>query len=199
MLSGQGIQDDVFNDGNITIIPFKEEQIQPNGYDLTIGPWIIRYKTYGKQQRKTFSLNNFELSDMFAEPEYVSSITGEILFRPFERILCHTQEIIGTINKYVMQVSTRSTLARLGIDVCGSAGFGDVGFVNKWTLELQNNTDGTLAIPVGARVAQAYFEEVTGNINRLYTGKYSQDGYGKWEPKDMLPKEIVSDWVEERG
>ena len=194
MLSGKAIEEDLFTDGNIVIVPYKKEQLQPNGYDLTIGPWVIRYKTYGKQQHKTISLNDVELEYVFARPEYYKD-TGSILFRPMERILCHTQEIIGTKDKYVTQISTRSTLARWGIDVCGSAGFGDVGFVNKWTLELQNNTSGTIAIPVGARVAQAYFEEVVGGTEMKYTGKYNQTGYGLWKPKDMLPKNIVSDWI----
>ncbi len=193
MLSGQGIVDSIFNDGNIIILPFKEEQVQPNGYDLTIGPWVIRYKAFGRQQRMTIDLSNVDMKQMFAEPQRMG--TGSITFRPFERILCHTQEIIGTKDKYVMQISTRSTLARLGIDVCGSAGFGDVGFINKWTLELQNNTDMPISVPVGARVAQAYFEEVVGGTKMKYTGKYNQTGYGLWKPEDMLPKNIVSDWI----
>ena len=192
MLSGKGITESVFGDGNIVIIPFKDEQVQPNGYDLTIGPWVIRYKAYGRKRRTTIQLDNIDMKQVFAEPDRVLS---DIIFRPMERILCHTQEIIGTKDKYVMQISTRSTLARLGIDVCGSAGFGDVGFVNKWTLELQNNTDSPIAVPVGARVAQAYFEEVVGDTEIKYTGKYNQEGYGLWKPEDMLPKNIVSDWI----
>ncbi len=193
MLSGKGIVDSVFGEGNIVIVPFKEEQIQPNGYDLTIGPWVIRYKTYGRQQHMTVLLDEPELDYVFAVPECMGD-GGHIMLRPLERILCHTQEMIGTKNKYVMQVSTRSTLARWGIDVCGSAGFGDVGFVNKWTLELQNNTNGTIAIPVGARVAQAYFEEVSGPIEILYTGGYNVKDGIDWIPTDMLPKKIVRAW-----
>ncbi len=198
MLSGQDIRDAVFIEHNIVIEPFNEKQVQPNGYDLTIGGWIIRYRTYGKQQHMTIELDDVELKHVFTEPEYIPD-GNHILFRPMERILCHTQEIIGTLDKYVMQVSTRSTLARWGIDVCGSAGFGDVGFVNKWTLELQNNTHGTIAIPVGARVAQAYFEEVTGDIRELYTGKYNSDATINWKPEDMLPKKVEREWVEELG
>ena len=194
MLSGQAIEDSIFGDGKIIIIPFKREQIQPNGYDLTIGSWIIRYKSYGKQGRTVIELDDVNLKHIFAEPVFVNP--GEyILFRPLERILCHTQEVIGTLDKYVMQISTRSTLARWGIDVCGSAGFGDVGFVNKWTLELQNNTHGTIGIPVGARVAQAYFTKLEGMTDVKYTGIYNSNDT-EWEPKNMLPQKIKSDWVE---
>ena len=194
MLSGQGIVEDLFNDGNIIIAPYHKEQLQPNGYDLTLGRWIIRYKGYGRKLRMTIDLSNVDMKQVFAEPERILS---DIIFRPMERILCHTQEVIGTKDKYVMQISTRSTLARLGIDVCGSAGFGDVGFINKWTLELQNNTDSPIVVPIGARVAQAYFEEVVGSTEIKYTGKYNQKGYGLWKPEDMLPKNVVSDWIGE--
>ncbi len=198
MLTGKQIWN-YRKEGHIIIEPYHEEQLQPNGYDLTIGPWVIRYKTYGKQQRSTTELDRANVNFIFAEPD---KMNGYITFRPMERMLCHSQEIIGSTDKCVMQISTRSTLARWGIDVCGSAGFGDVGFVNKWTLELQNNTHGTIAIPIGARVAQAYFEELIDDIESKYTGVYNSnvdeggDIYN-WKPHNLLPKVVRSEWRED--
>lgn len=184
MLTGKQIVKEWYN-GKIIITPYNKQQLGPNSYDLTIGEFIARPKV--PKSFEAIDLTSLiDVSRMF-EIEEIDPRFGTIIIPAKSRILCHTQETIGTTDLFVMQLATRSTLARLGLDVCGSAGFGDVGFVSKWTMELSNLNSFDVSIPVGSRVAQAYFTPVVGNSATKYTGVYAGTD---WSPTMMLPKVI---------
>jgi dCTP deaminase len=80
--------------------------------------------------------------------------------------------------------------------VCKCAGWGDVGYINRWTMEITNNSR-HYAIPlvVGRRIAQIVFFETGHILNNDYSssGKYqSHQDLTKmkkeWNPSSMLPK-----------
>lgn len=81
--------------------------------------------------------------------------------------------------------------------MCKCAGWGDVGYVNRWTMEITNNSRHySIPLVVGRRVAQIVFFDSEGTLeNRSYadSGKYQsldrmQDLIDAWTPTDMLPK-----------
>jgi dCTP deaminase len=181
MLTGEGILC-AYEERIIHIDPFYVKNLGPNSYDVSIGNWIIRYK----QHTGVVDISSSDVFYNFDEPIYYSS---NIIIGPNERILCHTQEYIGSYSKYVPCIATRSTAARWGLDVCGSAGFGDIGYVNRWTLELINLSPNPLSIPVGAKIAQVFFTLAEGNVDQVYEGKYNTK-VEDWKPEDMLPKFI---------
>ncbi|MEK9184854.1 MAG: hypothetical protein AAB866_01665, partial [Patescibacteria group bacterium] len=119
-----------------------------------------------------------------------------ILIEPGETILAHTNEFIGGKNHITTMMKARSSLGRNFIEICKCAGWGDVGYVNRWTMEITNNSR-HYAIPlvVGRRVAQIIFFE-TGEIlsgDYTKTGKYqTHQNMAKmkkeWKPESMLPK-----------
>lgn len=197
MLTAAGIKE-AMQKGYIVIDPFNEHHLQSNSYDITVGSWVCRYNT--TPQNLSERLGDFPIRKLrserdkdrlFQKPQHCGR---EIVVAPYERILCHTREVFGTVDKYVAQLATRSTLARWGIDICGSAGFGDVGFVNHWTMELQNQTGFSLVIPVGARVGQVFFSPVEGVVERKYEGVYIRGrpfDFLEWKPEDMLPKIVL--------
>ena len=176
----------------IVIEPFDEDHIQPNGYDITLGDWVARFIPL---MRKTTVIRlDEDLSNMYDLQKCVDTVTIE----SGERLLCHTREFFGSVVGSVPCLATRSTLARLGLDICGSAGFGDVGYINRWTLELQNNSPYTYAIPIGSRIGQVYFNELYGGGTLVYKGGYNLEHGGyrlstmekEWTPSMMLPKEV---------
>ena len=196
MLTGEEIKEQrrVFN---IVIERFNEENLQPNSYDFTIGKYVARYKytyDYNKEDYPLVDIATNDISTLYNIMECAKII--HIL--PGERILCHTDEFFGTIRGSVACLATRSTIARLGMDICGSAGFGDLGYVNRWTLELQNNSPYEYAIPVGTRVGQVYFQEIKNYLGQpKYKGDYNlehnfninyEELLEKWQPEMMLPK-----------
>lgn len=189
MLSGQAIRHKQLN-GDIIIEPFNPNNVQPNSYDITLGAWVVRFIKHDEE----IDLGSFDWRGIYAAPVWC----GNIKLSPGERVLCHTYEFFGSLKGSVPCLATRSTMARLGLDICGSAGFGDIGYINRWTLELQNNNPNTLYLPVGIRIGQVYFSEIQ-DSEVLYKGKYNLNEYEQydfdylkkqWDPISMIPHKI---------
>ena len=118
-----------------------------------------------------------------------------IVLRPGERILAHTHEFIGINPPGTTEMKSRSSWGRNGVAACFDAGWGDPGYINRWTMEVYNlNQRESVVLPVGERIAQIIFHD-TGEVDRHYgtSGKY-QGGTDlpeiirSWKPSDMLPR-----------
>ncbi|KKM13331.1 hypothetical protein LCGC14_1717280 [marine sediment metagenome] len=172
-LSGSKITQEV-ETGNIVIRPFIKKNMGPNSYDLTLGPNISRYKSIPHDNGSGFlSLkNNFilplDIKKKNPIEEYEIPDDGIVLY-PGELYLCHTNEVAGS-NHYIPCIEGRSSLARLGIQIHLTAGFGDVGFIAQWTLEIA--VVRPVIIYKNIKVCQIYFDTIEGDIDSLYDGKY---------------------------
>ena len=119
-----------------------------------------------------------------------------ILLAPGETILGHTQEFIGGRDHITTMMKARSSLGRSFIEVCKCAGWGDVGYINRWTMEITNNsTHYYIPLVVGRRIAQIIFFETGPILKSDYAkgGKYQSSGSvaqlkKDWRPTDMLPR-----------
>jgi dCTP deaminase len=94
-------------------------------------------------------------------------------------------------------MKARSSLGRNFIEICKCAGWGDVGYINRWTMEITNNSRYySIPLVVGRRVAQIVFFDTEGICTASYeqTGKYQMSTTDvtelmkRWTPDDMLPK-----------
>lgn len=156
--------------------------IEGTHIDVTIGPftWIA-------------ADGPVELATADSSEQYVSfdaSESGEILLPPGRLVLAHTHEFIGTTVPNLLPVMHgRSTLARWGVQVHLSAGWGDPGYASRWTMEIVNHRHDAVWLPVGARVACIAFMRVEG-ANSLYTRPYNAAA-NDWTPAAMLPKRVA--------
>ena len=187
MIDKSSIVEEIKN-GVIRIDPFDEKYLGPNSYDLSIGGNIIRYAN------STFPLWIDSENSILNAFDYPEQHREYFLIRSKERLLAHTIEYAGAYKRYVPKLASRSSTARWGLDICASAGFGDVGYVNRWTLEVYNFTNYHIFVPVGARLCQIYFDRLVDHEGNhidgedTYAGIYQQEK--EWEPRDMLPKLI---------
>jgi dCTP deaminase len=118
-----------------------------------------------------------------------------IVLRPGECILAHTIEFIGAAYGATTMMKAKSSLGRINISACDDAGWGDVGYVNRWTMEIRNkNREVSVPLVVGMPIAQMIFFWVAGStINYSTTGHYQQ-GLDlnvlreAWTPDSMLPQ-----------
>jgi len=93
-------------------------------------------------------------------------------------------------------------MGRNFIEVCKCAGWGDVGYVNRWTMEITNNSRSySIPLVVGRRIAQIVFFDSDGTL-QLHsgeaasyekTGKYQTSDdlqvlMSAWRPENMLPR-----------
>jgi len=202
--------------GTIVIDPFIPENLSTSSYDVTLGEqYFVEqqpsrfqniYNIYDKRDVQrvwgTKALRAKTARELFAHYKFdFEGIAPEdkvILLSPGETILAHTEEFIGGRETVTTMMKARSSLGRNFIEVCKCAGWGDVGYVNRWTMEITNNsTHYSIPLVVGRRIAQIIFFE-TGPIlkkNEDYTktGKYQTTQTlaklkREWNPEMMIPK-----------
>ncbi len=204
--------------GDIIIYPFNNDHVNTSSYDVTLGEYIFReqppqptngiFNIYSQRSmervwgasnpekaisaKEAFKDLKMDWTDGIAEDDKV------FLLLPGQTILAHTNEFIGGKDHITTMMKARSSMGRSFIEVCKCAGWGDVGYVNRWTMEITNNSrDYTIPLVVGRRIAQIIFFE-TGPIiskenNYSVAGKYanSQDVSvleANWKPEGMLPR-----------
>ena len=214
--------------GTVVIHPFNEQALNNTSYDLSFGDRIARYRAewshvdLGAIDPSTM----YRVCEATEEPGFTGR---GFFIDCGERILGHTWEIAGgtvapcptckgqttivwgqnTVPCLDCMSSGRiavtsmlhatSTAARVGLTVCQCAGFGDVGFLDRWTLEIQNHGPRGLWLPVNAVICQVSFYRVNPPIaGTEYTqkGQYAQkhsspeETHKNWSPDRMLPKRV---------
>lgn len=201
--------------GTIVIEPFKRENLATSSYDVTLGEWFYRehptkynhslYNIWSEEHmRHVWGADDVQRAvkakDAFKKYNFewdgISPNDKVILLRPGETILAHTNEFIGGRESVTTMMKARSSTGRNFIEVCKCAGWGDVGYVNRWTMEITNNsTNYIIPLVVGRRIAQIIFFETGPILGEDYaaSGKYQAPKDMKqlkksWTPESMLPK-----------
>ncbi|MEK7568839.1 MAG: dCTP deaminase [Patescibacteria group bacterium] len=200
--------------GDIVIEPFKRENLATSSYDVSLGEMYFReqksknfstvYNIYNQSHTEkvwgTEPIRATRASDILnLSPKDMEGIGADdlvIILEPGETVLAHTDEFIGGRNHITTMMKARSSLGRNFIEVCKCAGWGDVGYTNRWTMEVTNNSRHySIPLVVGRRIAQIIFFETGPILESDYTkaGKYQSgeslaDLKAAWRPESMLPK-----------
>lgn len=161
ILSGHEIEKQ-YQSGNIYIEDFNRARLGPNSYNLRLGKKLLTYTDGILDAARENDYEEFEIPD-----------NGYLLF-PGKIYLAQTMEYTKT-ERFVPMLEGRSSVGRLGINIHATAGFGDVGFHGRWTLEL--SCVQPAKIYAGMEICQIYYHTIEGQIDKLYTGKY-QDSDG---------------------
>jgi dCTP deaminase len=148
-------------DGRIRISPYRGEQVNPNSYNVRLGPTLL---TYSEPVIDAHLLNPTRAITIGAE--------GHVL-QPDELYLGHTLEEVGS-DTFVPLLFGRSSVGRLGLFVEITAPIGDIGFHGQWTLMLSPVRP--LRVYAGMKIGQIMFFVSAGAVD-LYCGKY-QDAAG---------------------
>ena len=200
--------------GRIIISPFVKENLNTSSMDVTLGNFYYREQRPEPGRSIYSPWSESDVRSIWGGPQkaikarqYMKSVgivelggihpNDEIIpIAPGETILAHTQEFIGGRDGITTMMKARSSLGRNFIEVCKCAGWGDVGYTNRWTMEITNNSrDFAIPLVVGRRIAQIVFFEVGEIVNKDYTvdGKYQSENSlvamkKNWQPEAMLPK-----------
>ncbi len=155
ILSGDEIRSRIGK--NILIDPFCEEQLNPNSYNLTLHNELMVYEEVVLDMKKPNRIRRTLI------PE------EGIVLSPNQLYLGRTAERTETHN-LVPMIQARSSVARLGLFVNVTAGFGDVGFKGCWTLEMFAVQP--VRVYPGIPICQILFHEICGDIHEYASDKY---------------------------
>ncbi len=204
--------------GQIVCQPFSQQNLSLTSLDVSLGEYYYRtdqartsevYNPFDKASVDRHfdgphrAIGNRDWTNRADRHPFVG-IDGDcpiIVLGPGERILAHTQEFVGIQWGGTTMMKARSTWGRNGLAVCFDAGWGDPGYINRWTMEIYNlNSQHSIVLPVGEPIAQMVF---------FYTlpieSSYSQSGgkyqaatdntldklMANWQPSAMLPRAYI--------
>lgn len=167
ILSDQQILEQIKN-GRIVIEPFQEDCLGSNSYDVHLSKFLAVYKNAVLDSKVENELIELEIGP------------GGFVLQPGELYLGSTVEYTET-HGFVPFLEGKSSVGRLGIDIHATAGKGDVGFCNHWTLEI--SVTRPVRVYAGMPIGQIIYFMVKGEVINPYHSKPS----AKYKNKNPKP------------
>jgi dCTP deaminase len=162
-------------DTDIIIDPFREEQVNPNSYNLRLHNELMVY------DKTPLDMKEDNTASKIIIPEEGLLLESRKLY------LGRTIEYTETHN-LVPMLEGRSSVGRLGLFVHVTAGFGDVGFKGYWTLEIFCVQP--IKIYPSVEICQIFYHSVEGDVDPYKSGKYQEN---KDIQTSMLYKDFKKD------
>ncbi len=158
--------------GNILIEPFNRQHLGTNSYDVHLSRWLKVYKSRVLDARA-----HNQTEDIIIPPE-------GLVIEPNTLYLGVTEEYTET-HRHVPFLEGKSSVGRLGIDIHATAGKGDVGYCNTWTLEISCSQP--VRIYAGMPIGQLIYFVVEGEIEQMYNTKKN----AKYTQRTVKPVESM--------
>ncbi len=169
ILSDQEILSHIENK-TIVVEPFRRECLGTNSYDVHLGKTLAVYRGNMLDAKESNPIEYFDIPEdgfVLMPDKFYLGVTEE-----YTETHCHVPFLEG-----------KSSVGRLGIDIHATAGKGDIGFCNYWTLEI------SVKMPVRVYahmpIGQIIYFAVEGEVLTPYNKKPS----AKYNDKSPLPKE----------
>jgi dCTP deaminase len=158
--------------GTILIEPFNRDDLGTNSYDVHLGKYLACYSRRVLDAREHNKIEHFEIP-----------LDGFVL-QPGILYLGVTEEYTET-HAHIPFLEGKSSTGRLGIDIHATAGKGDVGFCNTWTLEISVTQPVRVyrSMPIG----QLIYFVVEGDIETYYNKKKN----AKYNKRSIKPVESM--------
>lgn len=171
ILSDLAILEEI-KEGSIVIEPFERSLLGSNSYDVHLGKHLAIYDDAILDAKKHNTITHFEI------PE------EGFVIQPGTLYLGVTFEYTET-HKHVPFLEGKSSTGRLGIDIHATAGKGDVGFCNTWTLEI--SCVHPVRIYAGMPIGQLIYFPVVGEVENKYNTKKN----AKYTERTIRPVESM--------
>ncbi len=158
--------------GTIVIEPWDATCLGTNSYDVHLGKNLATYKDRILDAKLHNEIIHFEIPN------------EGFLLQPNTLYLGVTLEYTET-HAHVPFLEGKSSTGRLGIDIHATAGKGDVGFCNTWTLEI--SCAQPVRIYAGMPIGQLIYFLVDGEVATMYNTKIN----AKYTTKTIKPVESM--------
>jgi len=158
--------------GEIIIDPYNRKSLGTNSYDVHLGKYLAVYTEEILDARKHNPIR-----------EIIIPEEGFVI-KPGTLYLGVTEEYTET-HATVPFLEGKSSVGRLGIDIHATAGKGDVGFCNTWTLEI--SCVHPVRVYAGMPIGQLIYFKVDGEIENYYNKKSN----AKYNQRTIKPVESM--------
>lgn len=140
--------------GDILITDFDPSRLQPASYDIRLGEKFLIVKDY--------SVTNIDPVNKILPKYEEITVTSEdgFILRPWVTVLGTSIEKFGS-EKYLIQLSGKSSLARLGLIVHNTAWLINPGHYLNITFELANMNTIPIILRPGMDIAQILFSDLS--------------------------------------
>lgn len=166
--------------GDIVIQGFDEARLQPASYDILLGNKFIVHNT-----ESTMAID--PVNKIYPETkEIIIPDTGLFVLHPGISILGSSVDYFGS-DKYLIHLSGKSSLARLGLIIHNTAGIINPGHFLNITFELANLNHVPIILRPQMRIGQILFSELSSVPQKDYktTGRYhNRDWQHFIDPKE---------------
>ena len=156
-------------EGDILVEPYNRNCLGTNSYDVHLSKYLACYIDDVIDAKRHNQVEHFEIAD------------DGIVLQPGRTYLGSTLEYTET-RSFVPFLEGKSSVGRLGIDIHATAGKGDVGFCNHWTLEI--SVSQPVRVYAGMPIGQLIYFKVEGEVEVDYQSKSSAK-YNQRTPKPM--------------
>lgn len=147
---------EAIDSGDIVITPFDRSCLGTNSYDVHLGKTLATYENRVLDAKKHNQIEYFDI------PEEGFVLQPGVLY------LGVTKEYTET-HHTVPFLEGKSSIGRLGIDIHATAGKGDVGFCNTWTLEI--SCVQPVRVYEGMPIGQLIYFLIEGDVINYYNKK----------------------------
>ncbi len=171
ILSDQRILEEIEN-GTILIEPFRKHCLGSNSYDVHLSKYLAVYDS------RVLDAKSHNTIQEIIIPEEGLELQPNTLY------LGVTEEYTET-HAHVPFLEGKSSTGRLGIDIHATAGKGDVGYCNTWTLEI--SCIQPVRVYAGMPIGQLIYFSVDGDVNNLYNKKKN----AKYTERSLRPIESM--------
>ncbi len=158
--------------GEIVIEPYNSACLGTNSYDVHLSKYLAVYENKILDAKKHNTIK-----------EIIIPEEGFVI-QPGTLYLGVTEEYTETHNA-VPFLEGKSSVGRLGIDIHATAGKGDVGFCNTWTLEI--SCVHPVRVYAGMPIGQLIYFSVEGEVENYYNKKKN----AKYTERTLKPVESM--------
>ncbi|GAB4144397.1 MAG: dCTP deaminase [Patescibacteria group bacterium] len=166
--------------GDITIENFDETRLQVASYDVLLGNKFVVTDTYSTQvvdpARKIFPKTH----------ELIIPDDGEFVLHPGVSVLGEVADFVGSKKDFLIQISGKSSLARIGLIVHNTAGIINPGHYLNIVLELCNLSAVPIILRPRMEIAQLLFSKLTSSPSKSYeeVGRYHENNWDSFKTKE---------------
>ena len=160
--------------GDIHISDFDSDRLQPVSYDILLGNKFQTIKSH------TIAAID-PVKKIFPDAYEIEIPDNEaFVLHPGRTVLGTSRDHFGS-QRYLIQLSGKSSLARLGLVVHNTAGLVNPGHFLNITFELFNAGKIPIILRPGMQIAQILFSQISSELDRNYTetGRYNGDNWAK--------------------